>query len=220
MRSVVASHEPESNPRATRAWLQPELQERRLFTVGGGRLRQSGPRPEGRLLRQPALEGLTRSARTDSPRQVDRNKFRRSKAVAAAAFEEKGGGSRTPQNPPQVLNTLNLVSVRESRIQYLCDPQWFRDTATLSRPPTPLPHIAAALRRPVPPPCAATYVIGLVSITMMRSFRPCQNPSDLLVQIDGGILIPVVDLIMRIYRRLQFKIQFPCDSGWSQAPRR
>ncbi|KZV22171.1 inactive receptor-like serine/threonine-protein kinase [Dorcoceras hygrometricum] len=43
-------------------------------------------------------------------------------------------GSRTPQNPPQVLNTLILVSVRESRIQYLCDPQWFRDTA--SRGPT------------------------------------------------------------------------------------
>ncbi|KZV47843.1 hypothetical protein F511_31667 [Dorcoceras hygrometricum] len=45
-----------------------------------------------------------------------------------------GQGSRTPQNPPQVLNTLSLVSVRESRIQYLCDPQWFRDTA--SRGPT------------------------------------------------------------------------------------
>ncbi|KZV20890.1 hypothetical protein F511_35999 [Dorcoceras hygrometricum] len=41
---------------------------------------------------------------------------------------------RTPQNPPQVLNTLSSVSVRESRIQYLCDPQWFRDTA--SRGPT------------------------------------------------------------------------------------
>ncbi|KZV22695.1 hypothetical protein F511_05327 [Dorcoceras hygrometricum] len=34
-----------------------------------GRLRQSGPRPDARLLRHPALEGLTRSARTDSPRQ-------------------------------------------------------------------------------------------------------------------------------------------------------
>ncbi|KZV44216.1 hypothetical protein F511_11031 [Dorcoceras hygrometricum] len=42
--------------------------------------------------------------------------------------------SRTPQNPPQVLNTLSSVSVRKSRIQYLCDPQWFRDTA--SRGPT------------------------------------------------------------------------------------
>ncbi|KZV36873.1 acyl-CoA-binding domain-containing protein 4-like [Dorcoceras hygrometricum] len=86
---------------------------------------------------------------------VDRNKFRRSKAAAAArgtgggrevvrreaALLELGLGLcnqvlriRTPQNPPQVLNTLSLVSVRESRIQYLCDPQWFRDTA--SRGPT------------------------------------------------------------------------------------
>ncbi|KZV17896.1 DNA ligase 4 [Dorcoceras hygrometricum] len=38
------------------------------------------------------------------------------------------------QNPPPMLNTLSSVSVRESRIQYLCDPQWFRDTA--SRGPT------------------------------------------------------------------------------------
>ncbi|KZV19990.1 hypothetical protein F511_25662 [Dorcoceras hygrometricum] len=71
------------------AWLRPVSRGNRHFTVGGGRLRQSGPRPERRLLRQPALEGLTRSARTDSPRQVVRNKFRRQrrrrrKAAAAA----------------------------------------------------------------------------------------------------------------------------------------
>ncbi|KZV40060.1 hypothetical protein F511_31132 [Dorcoceras hygrometricum] len=43
-------------------------------------------------------------------------------------------GSRTSQNPLLMLNTLSSVSARESRIQYLCDPQWFRDTA--SRGPT------------------------------------------------------------------------------------
>ncbi|KZV18905.1 hypothetical protein F511_12010 [Dorcoceras hygrometricum] len=43
-------------------------------------------------------------------------------------------GSRTPQNYPQVLNTLSSVSMRESRIQYFYDHQWFRDTA--SRGPT------------------------------------------------------------------------------------
>ncbi|KZV49324.1 hypothetical protein F511_37510 [Dorcoceras hygrometricum] len=59
------------------AWLRPVSRGNRHFTVGGGRLRQSGPRPEGRLLRQTALEGLTRSARTETPRKVDRNKFRR-----------------------------------------------------------------------------------------------------------------------------------------------
>ncbi|KZT76691.1 small conductance mechanosensitive ion channel family [Dorcoceras hygrometricum] len=78
---------------ATRAWLRPISRGNRHFTVGGGRLRQSGPRSKARLLRQPALEGLTRSVRTDSPRQVGRNKFRRSKA-AAAAFE-RGEGAAT-----------------------------------------------------------------------------------------------------------------------------
>ncbi|KZV07110.1 hypothetical protein F511_45409 [Dorcoceras hygrometricum] len=62
---------------ATRAWLRPVSRGNQHFTVDGGRLLQSGPRPERRLLRQPALEGLTISARTDSPRQVGRNKFRR-----------------------------------------------------------------------------------------------------------------------------------------------
>ncbi|KZV33823.1 hypothetical protein F511_22481 [Dorcoceras hygrometricum] len=84
---------------ATRAWLRPVSRGNRHFTVGGGRLRQSGPRPEARLRRQPALESLTRSTRTDSPRRVGRNNFRRGKAAAAVAlggggdFErEEGGG--------------------------------------------------------------------------------------------------------------------------------
>ncbi|KZV34374.1 hypothetical protein F511_19323 [Dorcoceras hygrometricum] len=38
--------------------------------------RQSGPRPEPRLLRQPALEALTNSARTDSPRKAHRGGVR------------------------------------------------------------------------------------------------------------------------------------------------
>ncbi|KZV42556.1 hypothetical protein F511_19910 [Dorcoceras hygrometricum] len=53
----------------TRAWLRPVSRGNRHFTVDCGRQRQSGPRPETGFLRQPALEGLTRSARTDSPRQ-------------------------------------------------------------------------------------------------------------------------------------------------------
>ncbi|KZV41426.1 hypothetical protein F511_19670 [Dorcoceras hygrometricum] len=55
-----------------------------------GRNRQSGPRPETRLLCQPALEGLTRSARTDSPRRIGRKKnFRRRRAAARGG---RGGG--------------------------------------------------------------------------------------------------------------------------------
>ncbi|KZV45214.1 hypothetical protein F511_18536 [Dorcoceras hygrometricum] len=37
-----------------------------------GSLRQSGPRPDPRLLRQAALEALTRSARTNTPRKTSR----------------------------------------------------------------------------------------------------------------------------------------------------
>ncbi|KZV14477.1 hypothetical protein F511_42966 [Dorcoceras hygrometricum] len=48
-----------------------------------GRYRQSGPRPDKRLLRHPALEGMTRSARTDSPRRIGRKQF---------SGEEGGGG--------------------------------------------------------------------------------------------------------------------------------
>ncbi|KZV32011.1 hypothetical protein F511_32513 [Dorcoceras hygrometricum] len=47
---------------------------------------------DARLLRQPALEGLTRSARTDSPRQVGRNKFQWHVAAMAAAHKGGGGG--------------------------------------------------------------------------------------------------------------------------------
>ncbi|KZV17643.1 hypothetical protein F511_23212 [Dorcoceras hygrometricum] len=75
---------------ATRAWLRPVSRGNRHFTVDGGRLRQSGPRPDTRLLRQPALEALTRSARTDSPHQVGRNKFRRLEEAAAACLERRG----------------------------------------------------------------------------------------------------------------------------------
>ncbi|KZV39174.1 hypothetical protein F511_25745 [Dorcoceras hygrometricum] len=40
-----------------------------------GSLRQSGPRPEPRLLRQAALEALTRSARTNTPRKTRPEQF-------------------------------------------------------------------------------------------------------------------------------------------------
>ncbi|KZV32181.1 hypothetical protein F511_17006 [Dorcoceras hygrometricum] len=73
---------------ATRAWLRPVSRGNRYFTVDCGRQRQSGTRPETGFLRQPALEGLTRSARMDSPRKIGRNNFRRT-AAAAASFERR-----------------------------------------------------------------------------------------------------------------------------------
>ncbi|KZT75975.1 hypothetical protein F511_47001 [Dorcoceras hygrometricum] len=78
---------------ATLAWLRPVSRGNRHFTVDCGRLRQSGPRPETGFLRQPALEGLTRSARTDSPRQdCPETIFRRREAAAAAHDGDGGGG--------------------------------------------------------------------------------------------------------------------------------
>ncbi|KZV55005.1 hypothetical protein F511_27528 [Dorcoceras hygrometricum] len=67
---------------------RPALHGRRLY------IRQSGPRPEGRLLRHLALEGLTRSARTDSPRKTDRSKSNHRRQAAADGGRCGGGGGR------------------------------------------------------------------------------------------------------------------------------
>ncbi|KZV25074.1 hypothetical protein F511_03564 [Dorcoceras hygrometricum] len=86
------------------------FQRRNIFTRRGGRscdvragqgrkLRQSGPRPDPRLLRQTALEVLTRSARSDSPRKTrpEQNSGevgRRRRRRTAAAVERGEGGWR------------------------------------------------------------------------------------------------------------------------------
>ncbi|KZV45994.1 hypothetical protein F511_10684 [Dorcoceras hygrometricum] len=59
--------------------------------------RQSGPRPDPRLLHQAALEALTRSAQTDSPRRTGQKQFSGGgggawEAAAAAAYSREGGG--------------------------------------------------------------------------------------------------------------------------------
>ncbi|KZV51412.1 hypothetical protein F511_20576 [Dorcoceras hygrometricum] len=91
---------------------------------GGGRLfgkyRQSGPRPEPRLLRQPALEALTNSARTDSPRRVGRKQL---------SGERSGGGGdddrrrlmRGRGGGQQALGTC--VTLNGSGIQLAVGPQ-------------------------------------------------------------------------------------------------
>ncbi|KZV39765.1 hypothetical protein F511_08227 [Dorcoceras hygrometricum] len=55
-------------------------------------IRQSGPRPDSRLLRQTALEVLTRSARSDSPRRVGRKQISGDNGAAAVAAQGGGGG--------------------------------------------------------------------------------------------------------------------------------
>ncbi|KZV41525.1 hypothetical protein F511_32774 [Dorcoceras hygrometricum] len=46
------------------------------------------------------------------------------------------------------------------------------------------------------------------------------NSSGLLVQADEGVVFPVVDLIKEDLPPPTLKSQIPCESGWSQAPRR
>ncbi|KZV50694.1 hypothetical protein F511_25563 [Dorcoceras hygrometricum] len=57
--------------------------------VNCGSLRQSGPRPDPRLLRQAALEALTRSARTDSPRKTRPERFPAKLAAAAGGARRR-----------------------------------------------------------------------------------------------------------------------------------
>ncbi|KZV49709.1 hypothetical protein F511_30041 [Dorcoceras hygrometricum] len=86
-------------PHAAVAWSlaaeEQKIHGRETINTNCGRNHQSGPRPETRLLRQPALEGLTRSARTDSPRRIGRKRFygeaAAAAAAAAAACREEGG---------------------------------------------------------------------------------------------------------------------------------
>ncbi|KZV54102.1 Brefeldin A-inhibited guanine nucleotide-exchange protein [Dorcoceras hygrometricum] len=52
----------------------------------------------------------------------------------------------------------------------------------------------------------------------LRRFRSCQNSSALLVQTDGGLVFPVVDLIKEGLPPPTLKCQIPCESGRSQTP--
>ncbi|KZV51131.1 hypothetical protein F511_43519 [Dorcoceras hygrometricum] len=54
-------------------------------------LAPAGPRPDSTLLRQPALEGLTRSAWMDSPHRIGRKQFSGEEAAAAAAERREVG---------------------------------------------------------------------------------------------------------------------------------
>ncbi|KZV19996.1 hypothetical protein F511_26307 [Dorcoceras hygrometricum] len=90
----------------------------RLFSVDCGSLRQSGPRPDPRFLRQAALEALTRSARTDSPRRTGRKQISgddRRRRVGGGVREEKEGAAS---------NTC--VTLNGSGIQLAVGPQPLR----------------------------------------------------------------------------------------------
>ncbi|KZV13605.1 hypothetical protein F511_45232 [Dorcoceras hygrometricum] len=105
----------------------------RLFLVDCGSLRQSGPRPDPRLLRQAALEALTRSAQTNSPRQTGRKQFsgddrrrrrRRRVGGGGGVFEERRGRLILGN-----LESSTCVTLNGSGIQLAVGPQplWLWD---------------------------------------------------------------------------------------------
>ncbi|KZV49679.1 hypothetical protein F511_16613 [Dorcoceras hygrometricum] len=129
--------------------------------------------------------------------------------AAAAAVQPPSGelpGSDATANFLLVDWTVKMRTRPPELETSICDVKYH--VSLCSAAPPPKPHaVAAGLHAPPSAAVVRRPVIGLVSITSTRSLRPCQNPSDLLVQTDGGSLFPVVDLIRRIYRRLQFKSQ-------------
>ncbi|KZV58071.1 hypothetical protein F511_38680 [Dorcoceras hygrometricum] len=84
--------------------------------------RQSGPRSEARILRQPALEGLKNSTRTESPRRGDRNKSDHEAAARAAA----GGRRRRVALGGRVRVSMTFRVVRTN--QYNQDLRLFHST--------------------------------------------------------------------------------------------
>ncbi|KZV36695.1 hypothetical protein F511_14798 [Dorcoceras hygrometricum] len=87
----------------------------RHLTVDCGRKRQSGPRSDSRFLRQPALEGLTRSARTDSPRQdwPEQIPAARGGDGGGGFLEEgRGGGQELGITDSACKNQLVVVSIQ------------------------------------------------------------------------------------------------------------
>ncbi|KZV42702.1 hypothetical protein F511_26807 [Dorcoceras hygrometricum] len=86
-----------------------------LFSVDCGRYRQSGPRPEPRLLRQAALEALTNSARTDSPQKTrPETIFRRSGGGDGGGEDDVERGRRPKPQCKMTVLPLNSGKPRKS----------------------------------------------------------------------------------------------------------
>ncbi|KZV33502.1 hypothetical protein F511_38283 [Dorcoceras hygrometricum] len=131
-------------------------------------------------------------------------------------------GSRTSQNPLPMLNTLSSDSVRESRIQYLCDPQWFRDTA--SRGPTtiaaPKSQFRTCLTDHGKAPSNITPWSPRVSMTF-RVMRTNQYNQDLgLIHSTNGNDLESpnegssIDHEVTIYLHAQNITMFPTNETW------
>ncbi|KZV20490.1 hypothetical protein F511_34747 [Dorcoceras hygrometricum] len=92
----------------------------RLFSVDCGSLRQSGPRPDPRLLRQAALEALTRSARTNTPRKTRPEQFpakwRRRRAAHGGGVSWEGREAAIVRSIARIWKDDNLALTRRDMI--------------------------------------------------------------------------------------------------------
>ncbi|KZV33443.1 hypothetical protein F511_17759 [Dorcoceras hygrometricum] len=116
------------------------------------------------------------------------------------------GSSRGPQHPPDDRDRSRPGGGGGSRNLSLGRP--LSSKAPRRRRPPP--------KRRRPPP---RHVDRTCSDHRFEEFPSVLISSGLLVQADKGTLLPVVDLIDDLQPPTD-KSQFPCDSGWSQAPRR
>ncbi|KZV26591.1 zinc finger BED domain-containing protein DAYSLEEPER-like [Dorcoceras hygrometricum] len=213
---------------ATGAWLQPESQGDWLFRVGGGRFVQSSPRPKARFLRQPALEGLTRSSWTETPRNGDRKKSDQRAAATGGGVWPASGGRRGG----------GFEGIRQPALEGLTRSSWTETPRNGDRKKSDqraaapgggvwpasggrrggghyqrylgdhgamLLDALTMIRWPhaAPPPLAAAAARRKIVSDQIDEENPsAQILSSLLVQADEGIPSSVVDLIDDIYRRL------------------
>ncbi|KZV18553.1 hypothetical protein F511_16527 [Dorcoceras hygrometricum] len=118
------------------AWLQPDLQENWLFTVGGGRFSNQVHDRIQSSSNQPALESLWILARSETPLRGDRNKSdheagggRRRKAAAGGVREAWRGGAAELGARVRNHESSTCVTLNGSGIQLAVGPQplWLRN---------------------------------------------------------------------------------------------
>ncbi|KZV49687.1 ABC transporter B family member 4-like [Dorcoceras hygrometricum] len=107
------------------------------------------------------------------------------------------------------------------RSDQIVDRSYDEVTVIAAAPPPNSPLGRASTHSP--PPTAARAVAcrdRTCSNRLDEEIPFVSNLSDLLVQTDEGILIPIVDLIKENLPPSTLKCRIPCESGRSQAPRR
>ncbi|KZV52286.1 NADP-dependent D-sorbitol-6-phosphate dehydrogenase-like [Dorcoceras hygrometricum] len=141
MRSVVASHGPGSNPRGNAILLK--LSGFTDLRTPSDHRAPHNHRPAASSEPRPVVAASEKRAASALPRRATKRSQRVSSSRAMSGQRSRSRRDTaqyrtTGDDTPSAISLdkpATLAALRaESRIQYLCDPQWFRDTA--SRGPT------------------------------------------------------------------------------------